>query len=137
MRHLYAHRLADTRHRCRELLSVLSRFHERAAPKFHIEYQAIKILREFFAHDTRHDECLRRHGAAHVAQRVKFLFGGANIFGLTDHENADSVELLERAFFIEIYVEPGNAFKFVERAAANAKTASGNLWHPCLITGEQ
>ncbi len=60
-----------------------------------------------------------------------------NVFRLTDHEHADLIQLFERALFIEIDVEAGNALELVERAAGDAESASGNHRHPGFVAGEQ
>jgi len=55
------------------------------------------------------------------------------VFGLSDHEKADLFELLKGGFVIEVHVEAGNAFEFIECAPGNAKAGPGNHRHPHFV----
>ena len=46
-------------------------------------------------------------------------------------------ELLRSRGFVEVDVEAGNAFEFVERAAGDAEAAAGDHRHPDIVAGEQ
>src|SRR5205814_8960746 len=132
MRNLYPHQLSYFGHGRRDLLRFLPRLHERAAPKFHVEHQAIEIFRQLLAHDAGHDQRLGRHRARDVAQSIELLIGGTNVVRLSDHENADALQLRERPTFVDVNVEPGDAFEFIECATSDGETAARNPWEPDL-----
>src|SRR5439155_14642697 len=128
IRSFYFHRLAGVRHRFGELFGFLFRFHERAGSEFNVEHQAIEIFRELLAHNTRDDERLRWHRPRLIPQCVKLFVGRTNVLSFSDHKDTDLIQLLERAFFIQVDIKSWDALQFVERAAGNAGSAAGNHW---------
>ena len=118
-------------------ICFVTRFHERALTESYIEHEPIEIFRQFLTHDAGDDEGPRRHGAGDVTQRIKFFVCQTNLGCLSNHKNADALELFDRARSIQVHIEARNAFEFIKRAASNIQTASGNHWHPKVITGQQ
>ena len=47
------------------------------------------------------------------------------------------LELPQRARLVEVHVEAGDAFEFVERAAGDAEAAAGDHRHPDIVAGEE
>ena len=137
MSHLHAHEVAHLCHRGGEFLRLFPCLHEGAAAELHVQDETVQLLRELLAHDARHDQGLGRDRARHVAQRVEFFVRRANVRTLADHENADALELGERAAFIDMNIEAGDAFEFVEGASGNAEAAPGNHRDPIFIAGQQ
>ena len=60
----------------------------------------------------------RRHGAGDVTQRIKFFVCQTNLGCLSNHKNADALELFDRARSIQVHIEARNAFEFIKRAAS-------------------
>ena len=137
MRHLHAHQLTNAYHRSSKLFRLAAGFHESAAAEFHVEHEPIEAFRQLLAHDACYNQRLGRDCSGHVAQCIKFLVSRTDVLRLSNHEDADLVELLERAPFIEIHIESGNAFEFVERSTGEAEPATGNHRHPHFIAGTE
>ena len=69
--------------------------HEGAAAEFDVEDEAVEAFGELFAHNASGDEWNARDGAGDIAEGVEFAVGGAELGGLSGHEDADGVDLAE------------------------------------------
>src|SRR2546430_13118951 len=137
MRDFCSLRFANTKHRFPEPLRFVTRLHECAFAESYVEHKPIEIFRQLLAHDARYDKRPRRHRPGDIAQRVEFFVRRTNLRTLSNHKNADVLQLFDRAPVIEVHIEAGNAFEFIERATSDIQTTPGNHWYPNFIAGQQ
>ena len=120
----FAHGGRHRHERQRKFARLRFFLHERAAAKFHVEYEHIDALSEFFGENAAADQRDALDGRRHVAQRVKFFVRRRQFRRLTDEREPDGFQL--RAVFRhrEIHSEPWNRFEFVECTAGMPQAAT-------------
>src|SRR6202142_3718996 len=125
----FAHALAGLDHQFREIFGIGGLLHERAAAGLHIEHERVDSLRHLFAHDGGADQEGAFDGRGDVAQGVELLIGGGDLRRLADQRAAALFEYPAKLGEREIYVEAGDGFELVERAAGVAEATPADHWY--------
>ncbi len=108
---------------------LMTRFHERAGAKLHIQHQRRKSFGQFLAENARRDQRDRSDRARHVAQRVELAVGGHQIGGGRGNGATGLRDDAGEFLAGEIRADTGNGFKLVERAAGGAQSAARDHRH--------
>ncbi len=125
----FAHAHAGFDHQLGEIFGVFLLFHERAVAGFYVEHQRVNSLRHFFAHDGGGDQVGAFDCGGDVAQGVELFIGGRDFGGLADQGAMSQRERAAEFCELQIYVEAGDGFQFVERAAGVAEAAAADHGH--------
>ena len=120
------HALAGFDHEFGEENGIFFALHEGAGTGFDVENEGVDAFGEFFAHDGGTDEADIFDSGSGVAQGVDFFVGGSNFGGLTDEAHAAFAEHAVKILQGEIYVEAGDGFELVERAAGVAEATTAD-----------
>ena len=122
----FAHALACFDHDFGKDDGIFFALHEGAGAGFNVENERVDAFGEFLAHDGGADEADIFDGGCGVAKRVDFFVGRSDFRGLADEAHAAFLEHAAELFERKIYVEAGDGFEFIERAAGVTETAAAD-----------